>query len=246
MTMKTNLAEILTKAIEEVTLIDKSEIGRPSVDDGYALQADILKRRGVEEPAGYKLSLRDGGKLYGAPLLFVSSEQTFRFETGNKVEVELAFVLGEDLPPRAAAYTRHEVVAAIDRVAIGIELVRSRYVDGAGDALGLLLADFMSNIGYVIGPSLDRSVLAPGGDLGELRLTNGASVLFDGPATHADGDPLAAVLICANRGLPTHGGGHLKKGQVVTTGTLCGAPVIAKPSAFTVSLGGGEVTITLD
>lgn len=245
MTMRTDLATILAQAIADASLIDKAGIGRPNVDDAYAIQAEILARRGADQPAGYKFSLRDGGKLYGAPLLFVSADRSFRFETGIKVEVELAFVLGQDLPPRETPYTRDEVFAAIERVAIGVELVRSRYVDGPGDALGLLLSDFMSNIGYVVGPELDRSLLAAGAELGGLRLTNGSSVLFDGPAIHADGDPLAAVVVCANQGLPTHGGGHLKKGQVVTTGTLSGAPAIPEPSAFAVSLCGREVTISL-
>ncbi len=245
MTTQTTLADTLANAIADITLIDKNGIPRPTVEEGYALQMDILKRRGVEQPAGYKLSLRDGGTLYAAPLLFVSSERNFRFEAGIKIEVELAFVLGQDLPPRDTPYSRDEVVAAIDSLAIGIELVRSRYIDGAGDALGLLLADFMSNIGYVVGPKLERAMLADGAELGVLRLTNGASVLFDGAATHADGDALAALAVCANQGLPTHGGGYLKKGHVVTTGTLCGAPVIPAPSSFAVSLGGCEVTIAL-
>ncbi len=240
------LAETLASAMADMSLIDKGGILHPNVQEGYALQAEILKQRGIDEPAGYKLSLRDGGKLYAAPLLFVSSARNARFETGIKIEVELAFVLGQDLPPRETPYSRDEVVAAIDNVAIGIELVRSRYIDGAGDALGLLLADFMSNIGYLVGPRLDPSVLAPGAELGPLRLTNGASVLFDGAARHMDGDPLAALVLCAHQGLPTHGGGYLKKGQVVTTGTLCGAPVIPAPSSFAVSLGGHEVTIQLD
>jgi 2-keto-4-pentenoate hydratase len=237
-----SLAETLTAAVKAGTTIDKKGLVAPDVAGAYAVQAAVRDALGLGAPQGYKFSLREGG-LYGAPLMFVSDARSVPFEGGVRVEIELSMTLARDLPPRTEPYSRDEVVDAIGSAAIGVELVRTRYVDGPGDSLTLLLADTMSNIGYIVGPQLDRSFLAAGADFGALTLTNGDTVLFDGAAKHPDGDPLAALVSCANGGLPM--GGHLKAGDVVTTGTLCGAPYIAAPSDFTATFGGQSITVSL-
>jgi 2-keto-4-pentenoate hydratase len=241
-TGSTHLATLLTNAMRDGQTIGADGLAAPDVTGAYAIQADILNQLGVDVPEGYKFSLRDGG-LYGAPLIFVRTAPAAPFCTGIKVEIELALILASDLPPRAEPYTRQDMVDAIASVAIGVELVRSRYTQGPGSSLPLLLSDMMSNAGYIVGPALDRSLLAEGADLGTLHLTNGDTVLFDGAVKHPDGDPLAAVVAAANGGLPM--GGFLKKGHVVTTGTLCGAPLIPAASAFTARLGGEELTVQL-
>jgi 2-keto-4-pentenoate hydratase len=241
-TATTDLATLLANAMRDGQTIGTDGLAAPDVAGAYAIQADILNRLGVDVPEGYKFSLRDGG-LYGAPLIFVRTDPAAPFCTGIKVEIELALTLASDLPPRAEPYTRQDVVDAIASVAIGVELVRSRYAQGPGSSLPLLLSDMMSNAGYIVGPALDRALLADGADLGTLLLTNGDTVLFDGAVKHPDGDPLAAVVSAANGGLPM--GGFLKKGHVVTTGTLCGAPLIPAASAFTARLGGEELTVQL-
>jgi 2-keto-4-pentenoate hydratase len=237
-----SLAETLTAAVKARTIIDKTGLAVPDVAGAYAVQAGVRDALGLGTPKGYKFSLREG-RLYGAPLMFVSDTRAVPFEAGIRVEIELAMTLAEDLPPRAKPYSRDEVVDAIGSAAIGVELVRTRYIDGPGDTFTLLLADMMSNIGYIVGPLLDRSFLAASADFGTLALTNGDAVLFDAAAKHPDGDPLAALVACANGGLPM--GGHLKAGDVVTTGTLCGAPYIAAPSDFTATLGGQSITVSL-
>ncbi|MBP2549836.1 2-keto-4-pentenoate hydratase [Neorhizobium galegae] len=238
----TKLTDQLSQAMRDGQTIGTEGLVVPDVSGAYAIQADILNRLGAGAPKGYKFSLRDGG-LYGAPLIFVSTVPESPFCAGIKVEIELALTLGRDLPPRSHPYSRQDIVDAIESVAIGVELVRSRYTQGPGSSLPLLLSDMMSNVGYIVGPALDRALLAEGADLGTLVLTNGETVLFDGAPRHPDGDPLAAVIAAANGGLPM--GGHLTKGAVVTTGTLCGAPAIPAASDFTASLGGQSITVTL-
>ncbi|WP_137131366.1 hypothetical protein [Rhizobium sp. FY34] len=237
-----SLAEALAKAVKTVTTVDKTGLAVPDLAAAYGVQAAVRTALGLGAPQGYKFSLRQD-KLYGAPLLFVSQALSAAFEPGLRVEIELALTLAEDLPPRGEPYGRQEIVDAIGSVALGVELVRTRYIDGPGDNLTLLLSDMMSNIGYIVGPELDRAVLAPGADLGPLTLTTGGVSLYDADAKHPDGDPLAALVACANGGLPM--GGYLKAGHVVTTGTLCGAPYIETPSDFTAMLGGRSITVSL-
>ncbi|MCJ8508885.1 hypothetical protein MUU53_13295 [Rhizobium lemnae] len=235
------LVDRLVNAIRSGSVVEKDCLTEPEAGDSYVVQSAVISALGGKV-GGYKFSIREG-VLIGAPLLFVSRQPELGFENEIKVEVELALVLGQDLPVRSGGYSRGEVLEAIESVHIGVELVRTRYVGGAGSSLGLLLADCMSNVGYLVGPELDRALLDEGADLGHLRLENEGRVLFDGAAVHPDGDVLKSVVRCANEGLPM--GGHLKKGQVLTTGTLSGAPVIEKPSHFTTKLGGQSFTVTL-
>ena len=237
-----SLVDTLTAAVKAATTIDKAGLTVPDVAGAYAVQVAVRDALGLKEAGGYKFSLRDG-RLYGAPLMFVSDTPAASFEPGIRVEIELALTLAQDLPARDEPYSRDEVVNAVASAAIGVELVRTRYVDGPGEHFTLLLADAMSNVGYIVGPELDRACLAAGADLGLLKLTNGDAALFDAAAKHPDGDPLAALVACANNGLPM--GGHLKAGHVVTTGTLCGAPYITAPSDFTASFGGQSITVSL-
>lgn len=237
-----SLAETLAMAVKTVTTVDKTGLTAPDLAGAYGVQTAVRAALGLDAPQGYKFSLRQG-RLYGAPLLFVSTAANADFEPGLRVEIELSLTLAQDLPARGEPYGRQEIVDAIGSVALGVELVRTRYIDGPGDNLTLLLCDMMSNIGYIVGPELDRAVLAPGADLGPLRLTTGGVSLYDADAKHPDGDPLAALVACANGGLPM--GGSLKAGHVVTTGTLCGAPYIDAPSDFTAALGGQSITVSL-
>lgn len=241
-TQSLQAAALLLEAIRNGTTLDRDRLSIAGDAAGYAVQSALAGQLGIDAPAGYKLSLRKD-VILAAPLLFVSHIPQAAFEPGIKVEIELALTLSEDLAPRAEPYRREDVLAAIGSVAIGAELVRSRYVDGPRDSVAHLLADCMSNFGYVVGPQLDPGLLAPDATLGRLRLVNEETVLFDDAARHPDGDPLAALLWAANAGLPM--GGHLRKGQVVTTGTLSGAPVIPAPSAFAVAFGGQSLTVTL-
>ena len=235
------LADRLADAIRSGAVIEKDGLAEPDASEFYTVQSAVTSALGTKD-SGYKFSIRDGA-LIGAPLLFVSRQPEAGFEREIKVEIELALVLGRDLPHRSEGYSRTEVVDAIESVHMGVELVRTRYTGGAGSSLGLLLADCMSNVGYLVGPQLDRALLDEGAAFGDLVLKNEGRVLFDGAAIHPDGDVLKSVTLCANQGLPM--GGHLKKGQVVTTGTLSGAPVIERPSSFTTDLGGQSFTVTL-
>ncbi|KQZ50010.1 hypothetical protein ASD54_14015 [Rhizobium sp. Root149] len=235
------LVDRLVDAMRSGSVIEKDGLSEPEAGAFYAVQSAVTSALGIEL-GGYKFSIREG-VLIGAPLLFVSRQPESGFESEIKVEIELALVLGQDLPVRSEGYSRGEVLEAIESVHIGVELVRTRYVGGAGSSLGLLLADCMSNVGYLVGPELDRALLDEGADLGHLRLENEGRVLFDGAAVHPDGDVLKSVVRSANEGLPM--GGHLKRGQVLTTGTLSGAPVIEKPSHFTTKLGGQSFEVKL-
>ncbi|NHT75522.1 2-keto-4-pentenoate hydratase [Rhizobium sp. PP-F2F-G38] len=227
-----NLADILAEAIRNGGSVDIDAVPQPDLAEAYAIQSAILGRLSID-PKGYKLSLRSDGVL-SAPLLSVTEAASFPYQPGLKLEVEIALVLGRDLPVRAEPYARQEIRDTIAAVHIGIELVRSRYAGGPQGRTALLVADLMSNAGYRLGPALDADVLDEG-RADDLRIIAGDQPLFDAPGAHPDSDPLAALVAYANEaGRATR---TLRQGMVVTTGSLCGGLTLPSPATVSISLG---------
>lgn len=236
---KTLLLEGLAKAIDENGTLDPTGLEVPSAATAYDVQTALFERKGVDLK-GFKLSLRDG-TLYHAPMFFVETGTEYPFVPGMMVEAEIALTLGRDIAQRSVPYTREEIVDAISSVALGIELVRSRFATPATFPLGL--ADLMSNVGYLVGPELDRAALAPGADFGKVFITADGDTLYDAPAKHPDNDPIAALLAYANS---TPGPiCALTKGCVVTTGSLCGGVPVPSASKVHIAVGGTHFDLTL-
>lgn len=74
-----------------------------------------------------------------------------------RIEPELAFIFGKDLPPRPEPYTSEEVDDAIVRTHLALELINSRYTDPASCEFPEMLADGLVNQGLFIGPEVDSS-----------------------------------------------------------------------------------------
>jgi len=222
-------------------LAPETFLGLP-LADGFAVQADIFRTLG-QTLKGSKLTLK-GELCHSAPLLWVSEEPRQAYAPGISVEVELAFSLGKDIAPAGRPVTRQDVVDAIASVRIGVELLRSRYQGGARGDQTLAVADMMSNVGYVLGPELDRDLLNEGADIGPILLVINDSTAYDKPASHSDGDPLKTIVALANQA-PISAFSMLKAGQVITTGTLCGLVPTGAAGRVEVEMGGKRVVIEL-
>lgn len=135
------------------------------------------------------------------------------------IEPEIVFKLGCDLAPRAAAYSRAEVMAAIEALYPSLEIPESRLIDAhPHGALGMV-----ADQGYagriVLGPRVQnwRSLALPAQ---QVSVAINDHVVARGSAARAMGDPIEAVVWLAN--YRSHRGDGLKAGQVVSTGTLTG------------------------
>lgn len=167
-----------------------------------------------------------------------------------KLECELAFELGGDLPARPERpYTRDEVRAAVRCLRIGIEIVDSRLPAATGTLAEL--ADAVNNGAYVAGPaftdwaSLDFAHL----DIVLTRSHAGAStqIAAGSGAAILDGDPFATVVMLANAAPGGRPG--LRAGEIVTTGSCTGAPMLPGPGLYRAEfrgLGSLEVRFTAD
>ena len=135
------------------------------------------------------------------------------------VEAEFAPRLGRALPPRAAAYARAEVEAAIDAVAPALEIVGCRFAGGIAAAGRFrVTADGGANVALVTGaPVADwRAFDLPAHGV---RLVLNGEVAAEGTGARALGDPVEVMVWLANLARRRDG---LAAGEIVSTGTCTG------------------------
>lgn len=148
---------------------------------------------------------------------------------GNRMrvaEIEFAFRMGRDLPPRAAPYDEATVRDAVAALHTAIEVPDSRYGDFATVGAPQLIADNACAHRFVLGPEAPaawRDV-----DLAAHRVVGRVAgrLAREGRGANVLGGPLIALTWLANElsGL----GIRLAAGQVVTTGT-CVVPLEVGP-----------------
>ncbi|QKJ94321.1 2-keto-4-pentenoate hydratase [Agrobacterium pusense] len=235
MTLIEELARHFAEAVHEGARIPLAELEAESLVPGTLSEAMAVQRAFAEHwakpVAGWKLAIRPDGEAVGAPIF-----NCFRVDDANLasfpedgtegVEVEICFTLSADIPASTAGrMTRADLMGFIDKVHLGAELLRYRLVDKNQVPFPLFLADRLANHGFVIGPELDEGIVevftGNGENLLQLTVTEGTVSLFDAKVKHPNGDPLAPLVAFANSAFNT--GDMLKAGNVVTTGSLCGA-----------------------
>ncbi len=191
--------------------------------DGLAIQADIAKTLGHAE-AGWKVAIAEDGTpvagLMPGPWLAPGDVYDGAIGAELRVEIEIALRVAKDVPMRPnQPYSRAELLAHCDKAYLGIEIVESRLANWQGVPFALWLADALGHGGYYLGQELDMKVLDEVAGLTCFISLNGVTI-YDQPAVHANGDPVAPFLAWANRKDELMGG--LRAGQIVTTGSLCG------------------------
>jgi 2-keto-4-pentenoate hydratase len=217
------------------------------LDEAYRLQAAVA--RDVGAVAGWKVAAVTLGQRaalgvdrpIGAPLLrpwlHDARERPAALRRADfiapKLECEIAFELGSDLPSRPERpYTRAEVRAATAALRLAVEIVDSRLPRGLG-ALAEL-ADFFNNGALVAGPALvEWDAL----DLARLEIVltrahDGAREEVARGSANAilDGDPFGTVVMLANA--PPDAARGLRAGDIVTTGSCTGAPPLPGEGAY--------------
>jgi 2-keto-4-pentenoate hydratase len=209
--------------------------------EAWAIQRAVLALRGIRV-GGFKAAVPLGQPGFGAIMPadgLRSSPAALGLPSGATIgiEAEIAFRVTRDIP---AGTPEEDILAAI--VAFpAIELVVSRYEDGATPPHPVRVADNFANGGFVSGPD------APGWrdlDLSKLHvhLRIGDAVIADKQGGNPAGDPLVPLLWLA--GFLPSVGLELKAGHVVTTGSCTGlVPASAGQRVVARFEGLGEVII---
>jgi 2-keto-4-pentenoate hydratase len=162
------------------------------------------------------------------------------FPAGLGVEAEIALRFAHDLPARAQAYAREEILAAIGSAHVAMELVASRLADPEAAGPHWRLADNLLNAALVVGDEVpDWRNLDWQHPSAEIRLDG--QRLTGGPSR----PPLDDIFHCLAWWLE-HAGGA-RAGDIVTTGAWSGMHPLAGPGrvvAEFAGLGRAEVLIS--
>ncbi len=139
---------------------------------------------------------------------------------GNaRIEPELAFMFGADLPARAQAYTEAEVDAAIARTHMALELIFCRYQAPDTCEFAELLADGLVNQGLYIGPEVNSAQAAAAAEIA-IRVDVNGEEIRDYAGKHPNSNPRAPLYWLVEF-LRSQGKG-IVAGQAVITGSYAG------------------------
>lgn len=194
------------------------------VDTALAIQAAVTEQLG-DRIGAWKCGMPAEGRVVLAPIyagtIHAANPCPAWAHAGQvRVEPELAFILGRDLPARDAPYTPSDVDAAIARTHLALELIDSRYSDPADATFVENLADGLLNQGLFIGPQVDSDQARTTGTM-SIRISpeTGQEVQLEGQ--HPNADPRAPLYWLAEF-LRSKGQG-LQAGQAVITGSYAGS-----------------------
>jgi len=233
-------ADILLNARRTVTPIADlpAELQPASLEEAYAVQDKIAEAYGPI--GGWKV----GAPTPEATPIFAPMPHAWIAASGSTLsgstwryrglEAEIAFLIGEDLPPRATPYTMEEVVAAITSCHPAIEVIETGLTDPLTSARNSMLADLQIHGGFIYGPAVAnwQSI--------DFR-SESVSLAVDGvvrverTGSNTSGDLMRLLPFLANEGAARTGG--LKRGQWITTGSWTGLVQAAAGSDVNVHFG---------
>ncbi|QBS42637.1 2-keto-4-pentenoate hydratase [Nocardia sp. CS682] len=237
--VRIELADELELAERDRVAIDPLVARYPDIDvvDAYEIQLINIRRRldSGARVVGHKVGLSSKAMQqmmgvdepdYGHLLAEMEVYEDVPVEAGRylfpRVEVEVGFVLGADLP--GADCTEDDVLAATVAFAPAIELIDSRIKDWK---IGLTdtISDNASSAGFVLGP---ERVAPKDIDIKAIDavLTRNGEVVAEGRSDAVLGDPVIAVAWLARK--VASFGVRLKAGDIVLPGS-CTRAIDARP-----------------
>ncbi|MGP8246331.1 MAG: 2-keto-4-pentenoate hydratase [Bryobacteraceae bacterium] len=187
-----------------------------------AVQTRVAELLG-ETVGGWKCSLPGAKGIFIAPIL---GSNVYRSPgppcpirprgEWARIEPEIGFVLGRDLPARPVPYSRAEAQDAVAETRLMLELLGNRYAEPDAIPHLEMLADCLSNQGLLLGSPIAQTPPARCA----IRLAAGGAAPRTIDGRHPDGDPFGTFLWAANFLAAGYGG--MRAGQVVTTGSFAG------------------------
>lgn len=228
------LAAALVPALRSGHALPAGALDRwtPTTAEGYAAQGAIARALGAAV-GGWKVGFGADGSSTAAPMLAAwmrpsGASVALPPDRPAILEIEIAFRLARDLPPRPGKpYSPGEVADAVGDAVCGAEIIAARAgLPSAGTPLPRFIADLQGNAGYVVGTG--TSAFA-GVDLAACRivLSIDGAVVHDAVGGHPQGDPWKPIVAWANAQCDALGG--LKAGQYVTTGSISKPLPVDKP-----------------
>lgn len=226
------------------------EACRPeNLEDGLAVQMAVTEvwcEQQDDSIGAWKCLLPVGDKIVAAPIYTRTIDSIppvalWPRDNFARIEPELAFFIGQDLPARAEPYTAEEIDAAICRTHLALELIHSRYADPAACSFPEMLADGLVNQGLFIGPPVDGQLAAQASEFGISLAYEGHHSNHKG--RHPNGPPRTPLYWLVEF-LRSRGQG-LVAGQAVITGSYAGVLEVPLNTAVTLVYEGlGEMQVS--
>lgn len=135
------------------------------------------------------------------------------------LEAEIAFLIGDDLPPRKTPYSRDEVLGAVESCHPAIEVLETAFVDPMKVDRLSMIADLQIHGGFVYGaacPDWQRIDFSQE----HVTLAVDGAVRVERTGSNTSGDLLRLLPFLANEGAARTGG--LRRGDWLTTGSWTG------------------------
>jgi len=256
--VRATLAAALAEAERTRVPIDPLTAGYPDIDvvDAYEIQLINIRSRVADgaRVVGHKVGLSsaamqkmmgvdepDYGHLLAEMQVFEDVPVASSRFLYPRVEVEVGFILADDLP--GAGCTEDDVLAATAAFAPSIELIDTRIKDWK-IALCDTIADNASSAGWVLG---EARVSPKDIDIRTIDavLTNNGEVVAQGRSDAVLGNPVTAVAWLARK--VDQFGVRLRAGDIVLPGS-CTRAIDAPPGSHFVAdfTGLGSVELTFE
>ena len=218
-------ADILLNARRTATPIDDlpAELQPATLEEAYAIQDIMAEAYGPI--GGWKVGaptpeatpvFAPMPKLWIAASGSTLSGATWRY---RGLEAEIAFLIGEDLPPRATPYSDDEIRSAIASCHPVIEVIESGLADPMAAARMSMIADMQIHGGFIYGPaysdwqSIDFNTES-------VSLSVDGVIRIERTGSNTSGNLMRLLPFLANQGAARTGG--LKRGDWITTGSWTG------------------------
>ncbi|WP_368905253.1 2-keto-4-pentenoate hydratase [Taklimakanibacter lacteus] len=231
--MSESAAEILARQRLSLSPIDLATNQRPANEDAaYDLQGKVnaLLAQDLGRIRGHKIGCTTpvmqeflgigspcAGRVFAGTVLDQEGEVARSRYRRLGVECEIAVEIGTDIEPRRKDYTPEGLLAHVNAVMAGIEVVDDRYADYRALGVGTLIADNFFNAGCVLGvPIIRWRSFDLAGLVGHMRI-NGRDV-GRGTGALVMGHPFNALAWLANR--RSARGEGLRRGEFVFLGSL--------------------------
>jgi 2-keto-4-pentenoate hydratase len=194
-----------------------------TVDEAYFIQDKLAQAYG--DIGGYKIGAPtpDATPAFAPmPRVWLShagSDRSTHFHRYRGIEAEIAFLVGQDIPPRDTPYALEEILPRIASCHPAIEILESAFVDPDQASPLAKLADLSTHGGFIAGPA------CPGWenvDFSQERATLAIDgiVRVERTGSNTAGNLLRLLPFLANQGAARTGG--LRAGQWITTGSWTG------------------------
>jgi len=218
-------ADLLLNARRTATPIPDlpAELQPTSLEEAYEVQNLIAEAYGPI--GGWKVGATspDATPVFAPmPLIWIApsgSTLSGVIRRYRGLEAEIAFQLGEDLPPRATPYTLGEVCDAIASCHPAIEVLESGLTDPMVANRMSLLADLQIHGGFIYGPACPEWQ-AIDFTRESVSLAVDGVIRVERTGSNTSGDLMRLLPWLANEGATRTGG--LKRGDWITTGSWTG------------------------